>query len=133
MSLYKVPIIGDGKTPESAFRPDVPPGVPWTAHRIESGEPWCVIEVLDAKADLSRSPVTKIALAVGQDKGDVIAAAVAEIEREERELRAASERLKAEAEQHEIRMHALNGQADEKWEQADARIELLDLLSCEEE
>lgn len=31
MARYRVPIIGDGKTPETAFRPDLPDGMNWAA------------------------------------------------------------------------------------------------------
>jgi len=79
MTIYKVPIIGDGKTPETAFRPDVPKGLEWNACHIDADLGYCVIEVPDrVKADLSAYPVTKVDVVAG-DKSAAIEAAVAEI------------------------------------------------------
>ena len=80
MTLYKVPIIGDGKSTETAFRPDIPKGLVWGAWHIEADAGVCVIEVPDHdKTDLSASPVERIDVPAGVDKVSAVEAAVADI------------------------------------------------------
>ena len=52
MALYRVPIVGDGLTEETGFRPDIPDGVAFVADIIsdELGRPvssFCLCEVAD--------------------------------------------------------------------------------------
>lgn len=52
--IVKVPIIGDGVTTETAFRPDVPAGIKWSALRIHADEGVAIIHVPDERVKVPR-------------------------------------------------------------------------------
>jgi len=81
MTIYKVPIIGDGETMETAFRPDVPEGVSWGAVHIDAKLGYCLIETPDDEpADLAKfDHIDEVVVPAGIEKAVVCEAIVAEL------------------------------------------------------